>query len=136
MMMEGKDGGGRGEGSGHRSLSQLTRPCGAAVSLSLSAPPSDTPTPPPPRTSPGLTHSSLCGDRRRGISWRIVRGSSFHRSCEETRGGRRWWWWGGVVTAVAPLKSGFLILEMSCERLIKEETFSWTNDFAAVAVQR
>lgn len=30
---------------------------------------------------------------------------------------------GGVVTAVAPLKSGFLILEMSCERLIKEETF-------------
>lgn len=31
---------------------------------------------------------------------------------------------------------GPLILEMSCERLIKEETFSSTNDFATVAVQK
>lgn len=58
MMMEGKDGGDRGEGSGHRSLSQLTRPCGAAVSLSLSVPPSETP-PHPERLPASLIPPSV-----------------------------------------------------------------------------
>lgn len=58
VMMEGKDGGDRGEGSGHRSLSQLTRPCGPAVSLSLPASPSE---PPPPHPTPNVSrpHSFL-----------------------------------------------------------------------------
>lgn len=86
--MEDKDGGDRRRGSGYHSLSPLTQPRGVAVSLSLSLSPSPAP-PTPNRLSASLIlTSSLCGDRRRGISWRIKHGSSFHRRAEDTEGDR------------------------------------------------
>lgn len=70
-MMKEKDGRHRGRGSGHHSLSQLTGPAGVAGSLLLG------------------------GDRRRGISWRINLGSSFHCRADDTEGDRSLRWRGG-----------------------------------------
>lgn len=93
VMMKEKDGGDRRRGSGHHSLSPLTQPGGVAVSLSLSLSIS---TPPPNRLSASLIlASSLCGDRRRGISSRINHGSSFHCRAEDSEGDRSRRWRGG-----------------------------------------
>lgn len=100
MMMKEKDAEDRRRGSGHHSLSQLTQPSGVAVSLSLSLSPSI-----PPlllfalkRLSASLIlTSSLCGDRRRGISLRINHGSSFHCRAEDTEGDRSLRWRGAVM---------------------------------------
>lgn len=97
VMMKEKDGGDRRRGSGHHSLSPLTQPCRVAVSLSLSLSISTPPPPSPPnRLSASLIlASSLCGDRRRGISSRINHGSSFHCRAEDSEGDRSRRWRGG-----------------------------------------